>query len=88
MPEDMKELFKQRQRELAAERAQLMKTPQSSGRREHHAAGYQHRAQAGTDDAATTSKGEEGPSKPPTETEQVTPRVEGSTTAATRPARG
>jgi penicillin-binding protein 1A len=86
MPEDMKELFRQRQRELAAERSQF-----------NEDAAKEQDEDNTTLPAATTEpkleqmtlppppRAEEGPANPQPRTETVTPKVDGPPPPATRP---
>jgi membrane carboxypeptidase/penicillin-binding protein len=84
MPEDMRELFRQRQRELAAERAEL-------------AANAEDEEEEGTLPAGSTEpkleqvtmppppKADDGPANPQTKPETSTPKVEATPPPATRP---
>ncbi|HUS11043.1 MAG TPA: PBP1A family penicillin-binding protein [Pyrinomonadaceae bacterium] len=86
MPEDMKELFRQRQRELAAERAQF-----------NEDAAKEDEEDSTTLPAASTEpkleqmtlppppRAEEGPANPQPRTETVTPHVDGPPPPETRP---
>jgi penicillin-binding protein 1A len=86
MPEDMKELFRQRQRELAAERAQF-----------NEDAAKEDDEDSTTLPAASTEpkleqmtlppppRAEDGPANPQPRTETVTPKVDGPPPPATRP---
>jgi penicillin-binding protein 1A len=86
MPEDMRELFRQRQRELAAERAQF-----------NEDAAKEDDEDSTTLPAASTEpkleqmtlppppRADEGPANPQPRTETVTPKVDGPPPPATRP---
>jgi penicillin-binding protein 1A len=87
MPEDMKELFRQRQRELQAERAQFNEDGAKETDEDTNV------APAGTSTEPKLEqmtlppppKADEGPANPPARTEPVTPRVETAPPPVTRP---
>src|SRR5882672_4704212 len=87
MPEDMKELFRQRQRELAAERAQFNEDAAKQAEEDNTtlpAANTEPKLEQMT--LPPPPRAEEGPGNPQPRTEPVTPRVEGPPPpAVTRP---
>jgi len=87
MPEDMKELFRQRQRELAAERAQFIEDAAKETDEDSTtlpAPNTEPKLEQMT--LPPPPRADEGPGNPPPRTETVTPRVEGPPPpAVTRP---
>ena len=87
MPEDMKELFRQRQRELAAERAQFNEDAAKQAEEDNTtlpAANTEPKLEQMT--LPPPPRAEEGPGNSQPRTETVTPRVEGPPPpAVTRP---
>ncbi|HEV7746602.1 MAG TPA: PBP1A family penicillin-binding protein [Pyrinomonadaceae bacterium] len=87
MPEDMKELFRQRQRELQAERAQFSEDAAKEADEDTTT------APAGTSTEPKLEqmtlppppKADEGPANPPARTDPVTPRVDTAPPPVTRP---
>ena len=86
MPEDMKELFRQRQRELAAERAQFNEDAAKQTDEDNTtlpAVNTEPKLEQMT--LPPPPRAEEGPANPQPRTETVTPKVEGAPPPVTRP---
>jgi penicillin-binding protein 1A len=86
MPEDMKELFRQRQRELAAERAQFNEDAakeEDEDKTTLPAASTEPKLEQMT--LPPPPRAEEGPANTQPRTETVTPKVDGPPPPATRP---
>jgi len=84
MPEDMKELFRQRQRELAAERAEYADEPRKSRRRNHNA-GEHTEPKDGTVTMPPPPKADEAPASAPKFRNRKTEDRTTPPPAATRP---
>jgi penicillin-binding protein 1A len=86
MPEDMRELFRQRQRELAAERAQFNEDAAKETDEENPAlppTGTEPKLEQMT--LPPPPRADEGPANPQPRTETLTPKVDGPPPPATRP---
>jgi penicillin-binding protein 1A len=86
MPEDMKELFRQRQRELAAERAQFNEDAAKDEDEDNTtlpAASTEPKLEQMT--LPPPPRAEEAPANPQPRTETITPKVDGPPPPATRP---
>lgn len=84
MPEDMRELFRQRQRELAAERAELMAEAEKTEDESNLPAGTtEPKLEQVT--LPPPPKADDEPANPQPKTETQTPKVEAPPPAATRP---
>jgi penicillin-binding protein 1A len=85
MPEDMKELFRQRQRELAAERAQFREDQPEEQVDENALPKSNTEPKLEQQTMPPPPKVEDVPANPQPKVEQVTPRVEAPPPAMTRP---
>jgi penicillin-binding protein 1A len=84
MPEDMRELFRQRQRELAAERAELMaNAEENEDENALPATTTEPKLEQVT--LPPPPKSDDGPANPQPKTETTTPKVEAPPPASTRP---
>jgi membrane carboxypeptidase/penicillin-binding protein len=85
MPEDMKELFRQRQRELAAERAQFNEAAAKESDEDNLNLPAATEPKLEQMTLPPPPRAEEAPGNPQSRTETVTPKVETPAPPATRP---
>jgi hypothetical protein len=85
MPEDMRELFRQRQRELAAERAEYAAQAKSDEDTELPAGTTEPKLEQVTLPPPPKADADEQPSKAPAKPEAATPKIEAPPPATTRP---
>ncbi|HSS22432.1 MAG TPA: PBP1A family penicillin-binding protein [Pyrinomonadaceae bacterium] len=85
MPEDMKELFRQRQRELAAERAQFAEDAEKDTNEEQTLPSATTEPKLEQMTLPPPPKADEGPANPQPRVEPITPKVDTPPPPATRP---